>query len=76
MDILDKIISYKKKEVEKLKSQNSVSLNNQYRDYKDRLNIFTVGMKKPGISVIAEVKRKSPSAGNLRKEFNPVKIAK
>ena len=75
MDILDTIVSYKKKEIEKLKSRVSVSLNNQYPEYNNRKNNFTVSMKKPGISIIAEIKRKSPSAGNFKKNFDPVKIA-
>ncbi len=75
MDILDTIVSYKKKEIEKLKSRVSVSLNNQYPEYNNRKNNFTVSMKMPGISIIAEIKRKSPSAGNFKKNFDPVRIA-
>lgn len=36
---------------------------------------FTSALKKPGISIIAEMKRKSPSAGILRKDFDPAGIA-
>lgn len=76
MDILDKIVDYKKKEIKRLKLQYSLSLHNQYHDSGGSKNIFTASMKKSGLSVIAEVKRKSPSAGNLRKNFEPVKMAK
>ena len=40
------------------------------------LRDFISALKKPGISVIAEVKRKSPSAGTLRKDFDPAEIAR
>lgn len=76
MDILDKIIGYKKKEVEKLKSLHSLDFKHIHYDYEARNNTFKVNMMKPGISVIAEVKRKSPSAGELKKDFDPVKMAK
>jgi indole-3-glycerol phosphate synthase len=36
---------------------------------------FASALKKPGISVIAEMKRKSPSAGTLRRDFDPAGIA-
>jgi indole-3-glycerol phosphate synthase len=37
---------------------------------------FHSALKKPGISIIAEMKRKSPSAGILRKDFDPAGIAR
>jgi indole-3-glycerol phosphate synthase len=37
---------------------------------------FASALKKPGLSVIAEMKRKSPSAGILRKDFDPAGIAR
>jgi len=41
-----------------------------------RLRDFASTLKKPGISIIAEMKRKSPSAGVLREEFDPAAIAR
>jgi indole-3-glycerol phosphate synthase len=40
------------------------------------LRDFGAALKKPGISIIAEMKRKSPSAGILRKDFDPAAIAR
>lgn len=73
MNILEKIVSNKKREVEKLKSEHPLSQHN-YNVGPDS-NIFFNNLKKSEISIIAEVKRKSPSAGNLCTQFNPVNIA-
>ncbi|MFO7890771.1 MAG: indole-3-glycerol phosphate synthase TrpC [bacterium] len=73
MSILNSIIEYKQKEVEKLKAEHPIS--QQRYDFENCSNNFPSNVKKSGISIIAEVKRKSPSAGNLKKNFNPVIIA-
>ena len=36
---------------------------------------FAAALRAPGVSLIAEVKRRSPSAGELRRAFYPVRIA-
>jgi len=73
MSILEKIVAYKKKEVEKLKTDHPLS-QPDYNVESDS-NMFFYNLKKSGISIIAEVKRKSPSAGNLCTDFNPLDIA-
>jgi indole-3-glycerol phosphate synthase len=77
-NILDKIISDKRKEVEEGKRAVSVS------DYKERAqaepaprNFHKEVSKKNsrGLNVIAEIKKASPSAGVIRENFDPLEIA-
>jgi indole-3-glycerol phosphate synthase len=74
--ILDEIITYKKEELERQKGERSLS------DLKSRLpdlapiRNFKEAISRPNrINIIAEIKKASPSAGVIRKEFDPVEIA-
>ncbi len=74
MNLLKKIISYKKKEVEVQKRALPLEelKHKDYfctRDFKGALN-------QAGISLIAEIKPRSPSAGVIKESFDPLKIAK
>lgn len=73
MNILEKIIKDKRLEVESLKRQMPIdNLDepiNEVRDFIAAINMLPLGL-------IAEVKRKSPSAGIIRHQFNPEEIAK
>jgi indole-3-glycerol phosphate synthase len=79
VDTLYKMVADKVAEVEYLKVQTSVS---QLRERISLLprcrNFYSAVTKrnKRGINVIAEVKKASPSAGVIRKDFEPVEIAK
>lgn len=73
MNILDKIVGEKAREVLAKEQQRPLSeLNSipfpEIRDFKSQLTAA-------GLSVIAEAKRKSPSAGIIRQNFDPVAIA-
>lgn len=75
MNILDKIIQTKNKEVRELKKRFSLSKEKitpplPVRNFKSSIS----GGNK--INLIAEVKKASPSAGVLREDFFPVEIAK
>lgn len=73
--ILDDIVHHKREEVELLKRsvplstvQNQAALAPTPRD-------FQAALQAPGISLIAEVKRASPSKGLLRSDLDPVQFA-
>jgi len=75
MKILNEILAFKKQEVEQRKKCFPIKcLENskipQIRDFKSSL------CKQEDLAVIAEIKRKSPTRGMIKKDFDPVEIAK
>ncbi len=75
--MLGKIIANKKKEVASLKRIKPLAvLKKEVLRLKRKRPRFLQALRKGnGISVIAEIKRRSPSQGVLRTAFDPVKIA-
>jgi indole-3-glycerol phosphate synthase len=77
-NILDKIIADKRVEVSSRQSEVSLdNLKQQIRTMPKCRNFYKAVTKpnRRGINVIAEVKKASPSAGLIREDFDPVKIA-
>jgi indole-3-glycerol phosphate synthase len=77
-NILDKIIADKRDEVRSRQSQTSLDeLKQQVRSMPKCRNFYKAVTRpnRRGINVIAEVKKASPSAGLIREDFDPVKIA-
>lgn len=73
---LEKIITHKVKEVAGRKEQRPLaSLVRQLPPIQDQRGKFRRALEKPGISLIAEVKKASPSRGVLCPDFEPVRIA-
>ena len=73
---LEKIISDKKSNIEKYKNSFSIEdLKKRISSYKNYLN-FKDKLKKNEVSVIAEIKKASPSAGVIVKNYDPKTIAK
>jgi indole-3-glycerol phosphate synthase len=80
MNILDKIVEQKKIEVAKLPARIIAvgDLRDAMLEHGERRD-FLAALRKPNrgdIALIAEVKKASPSAGIICKDFDPVKIAK
>ncbi|MGA9778808.1 MAG: indole-3-glycerol phosphate synthase TrpC [Verrucomicrobiia bacterium] len=80
MNILDTIIAQKKIEVAKLPSRLIAAgdLHDLLLE-RDEQRDFSAALRKPrhgDIALIAEVKKASPSAGVIRKDFDPVRIAR
>jgi indole-3-glycerol phosphate synthase len=71
---LDTLIAGKKEEV-RLKRLAS-SPEEMLRPPLPQIRDFAAALKEPGISIIAEMKRKSPSAGILKNDFDPAAIAR
>src|SRR5580692_11621708 len=80
MNILDKIVEEKKREVAKLPARIIAAgdLRDALLEHGERRD-FIAALKTPArgdIGLIAEVKKASPSAGIICKDFDPVRIAK
>jgi indole-3-glycerol phosphate synthase len=78
-NILEKIVKQKKEDLKVIKEKvslasidNKIKYMNNFIDFKKTL---TDREKKNQVSLIAEIKKASPSAGVIIKDFNPVKIA-
>lgn len=73
MNILDRIVERKKIEVEKKKKEKRpVIMGNNLPDVRD----FESAVKREGITLIAEIKRMSPSSGIIKENFIPEDIAR
>src|SRR2546425_2343966 len=75
MNILDKIVAEKKLEVAKLRSQAgklklAAAGRKEFRDFAGALR------RDDGVALIAEIKKASPSAGVIVKDFDAIRIAR
>jgi len=75
MNILDKIVAEKKLEVAKLQPQTTklkqaAAARKEFRDFAGALR------RHDGVALIAEIKKASPSAGVIQKNFDPIQIAR
>ncbi|HDQ44237.1 MAG TPA: indole-3-glycerol phosphate synthase TrpC, partial [bacterium] len=74
MNILQKIVGEKSKEV--LAKKERIPLSElEKRPFPERRD-FKAALAQPGFSIIAEIKKKSPSEGIIREDFDPEAIAR
>ncbi len=77
MNILEKIIQDKKENLSLIKKDNSLdSLEKKIKELNFFYNFKEKIIKNNGVSLISEIKKASPSAGILVKNFNHIDIAK
>lgn len=73
--ILDDIVAYKTKQIEEEKRELPLKeFENKVQDIITR--DFKAALNKPGINIISEIKKASPSKGIIKPDFDPVAIAK
>jgi len=76
IDILSKIVEVKKEEVKLLKRDFTISRFSDFEYYTQECLDFEKALaKSEAISIIAEVKKASPSKGIIREDFNHLNIA-
>ncbi|MEJ5263348.1 MAG: indole-3-glycerol phosphate synthase TrpC [Ignavibacterium sp.] len=76
MDILSEIIEVKKQEVRNLKKKYSYNSFNSFEYFKSDSRKFDKALKNENrISLIAEIKKASPSKGTIKQNFNHLQIA-
>lgn len=73
--ILDKIVDQTKEDLAKRKRKASLQDFESFKAYEKKIISFSDALRKEPVSIIAEVKKASPSKGVIRQDFDPVKIA-
>jgi indole-3-glycerol phosphate synthase len=72
MNVLDTIVAHKREEVaaaKRARPVNSLTVSHPPREFQGAL-------RAPSLSVIAEIKRRSPSKGSIRENLNPADLAR
>ncbi len=75
MNILDQILEVKKQEVIELKNKFTLSSFSDYEFFNSKCLKFKDKLSGKSLSIIAEIKKASPSKGIIREDFNHQKIA-
>ncbi|MCG8449203.1 MAG: indole-3-glycerol phosphate synthase TrpC [Pirellulales bacterium] len=75
--ILEKIVAAKKQEIDSARRRTPEAELREQIAHAPRVRDFFQALAQPGpIRLVAEIKKASPSAGVIREDFDPVKIAK
>lgn len=72
---LDKILASKKTEIAECKSRLSLSEAEKLAATRTDYRGFESSLKKDGVRIISEIKRASPSKGNINPDLNPADVA-
>src|SRR5947207_5867305 len=72
MNVLDRIVAHKREEVAAAKAARPISSFHASRPPRD----FAAALRAPGLSVIAEIKRRSPSKGPIRENLDPAELSR
>lgn len=74
--ILDEILHWKRGEIERCKATVPLEAVRAESSRAPAPRDFEAALRRPGISLIAEIKRASPSKGSLRPDLDPVALAR
>lgn len=76
MNVLEEIIAHKRGEIARAKATTPLDALRREAGARAKAPDFRAALAARPMGLIAEVKRRSPSAGNIREPFDPVAIAK
>src|SRR3990172_6867845 len=74
--ILDRIVAHKREELAASKAATSLTEIRSRAAEAPAIRDFAAALRGPGVGIIAEVKKASPSRGVLRADFDHVRLAK
>jgi len=75
-DFLDRIVTRKRDEIHLLYQEKGISFFQDLLAKPQAEPRFRTALSRPGLSLIAEIKKASPSKGIIRPDFHPVNLAK
>src|SRR5512138_1648060 len=73
--ILTEIIEHKRQEVAQRKAKTPLREIEERLDRAPRIKDFRLALREPGVSIIAEIKRRSPSRGDILPDVDAVELA-
>jgi indole-3-glycerol phosphate synthase len=75
-DVLEKIVAHKREEVAAARAVLPLEALQTIPSRRGHPRSFLKALQGPGLALIAEIKKASPSAGLIREDFDPIAIAK